>query len=168
MIKDEFDIVEFTDKNERDKLDSKEPPYATMPVCIEKKSTGRTILEYKDCLKSYARSYNPGYALKAGKRTKVFDYNPPIHNCCNFAEEALQACGLAHCFDLGKSSGLDSKAGPDGTVTRLSIGLSGLCVPAIVPFYISKQYPERHLSSSGPIVASASAEQQDQNNDKND
>jgi len=34
------------------------------------------------------------------------------HNCCNFAEEALQACGLEHCYDLGKSSGLDRKNGP--------------------------------------------------------
>jgi len=112
MNKDEFDIVEFTDKNERDKLDNKEPPYATMPICTEKNSTGKTTREYKDCLSRYARSYNPENTLKAGKRTKVFDYNPPTHNCCNFAEEALQACGLAHCFDLGKSSGLDSKAGP--------------------------------------------------------
>ena len=31
---------------------------------------------------------------------KGFEYNPPIHNCCNFAEEAL---------DLGKSTGLDHK-----------------------------------------------------------
>jgi hypothetical protein len=35
-----------------------------------------------------------------------------MHNCCNFAEEALEACGLAHCFDLGKSTGLQHKTGP--------------------------------------------------------
>ncbi len=109
---DDFDIVEFTVKNEREKLDAKEPPYATMPICIEKKATRKTTREYRDCLSRYARSYNPENRLKAGKRTKVFDYNPPTHNCCNFTEEALQACGLAHCFDLGKSSGLDSKTGP--------------------------------------------------------
>jgi hypothetical protein len=63
-------------------------------------------------LSRYAGSYNSENAQKAGKRTKVFDYNPPTHNYCYFAEEALQACGLAHCFDLGKSSGLDSKIGP--------------------------------------------------------
>ena len=112
LSKDQFDIVEFTDKNERAKLDDKEPPYATMPVCIDNKSTRKTTREYKVCLSRYARSYNPEMALKAGKRTKVFDYNPPTHNCCNFAEEALHACGLAHCFDLGKSSGLDSRTGP--------------------------------------------------------
>ncbi len=111
MTKDQFDVVEFTDKNERKKLDGKEPPYATMPICTDKKSARQTTREYRDCLSRYARSYNPENALKSGKRTKVFDYNPPTHNCCNFAEEALQACGLAHCFDLGKSSGLDSKAG---------------------------------------------------------
>jgi len=112
MTKDQFDVVEFTDKNEREKLDGKEPHYATMPICTDKKTARQTTREYRDCLSRYARSYNPENALKAGKRTKVFDYNPPTHNCCNFAEEALQACGLAHCFDLGKSSGLDSKAGP--------------------------------------------------------
>jgi hypothetical protein len=66
----------------------------------------------KDCLRGYAESYNPENALKAGKRTKVFEYDPTTHNCCNFAEEALQACGLAHCFDLGKSTGLNHKTGP--------------------------------------------------------
>ena len=40
---------------------------------------------------------------------KGFEYNPPIHNCCYFAEEALKSCGLVHCFDLGKSTGLDHK-----------------------------------------------------------
>ena len=112
MTKDQFDIVEFTDKNERKKLDNAEPHYATMPICIDKKADRKTTQWYKDCLKSYARSFNPENALKAGKRTKAFEYNPPTHNCCNFAEEALQACGLAHCFDLGKSTGLNSKAGP--------------------------------------------------------
>jgi outer membrane protein OmpA-like peptidoglycan-associated protein len=111
MNKDQFDVVEFTDKNERSKLDDKEPPYATMPICTERKAARKSSQWYKDCLSRYVRSYNPEYAVKAGRRTKVFDYNPPIHNCCNFAEEALQACGLAHCFDLGKSSGLDSKGG---------------------------------------------------------
>jgi outer membrane protein OmpA-like peptidoglycan-associated protein len=111
MNKDQFDVVEFTDKNEREKLDDKEPHYATMPICTENKAARKSSQWYKECLSRYARSYNPENALKAGKRTKVFDYNPPTHNCCNFAEEALQACGLAHCFDLGKSSGLDSKTG---------------------------------------------------------
>ena len=109
---DQFDLVEFNDKNEREKLDDKEPLYATMPICIDKKATKKSTQWYKDCLSRYAGSYNPENALKAGKRTKVFDYNPPTHNCCNFAEEALEACGLAHCFDLGKSAGLDSKTGP--------------------------------------------------------
>jgi outer membrane protein OmpA-like peptidoglycan-associated protein len=109
---DQFDIVEFTDKNERKKLDNSEPNYATMPICTDKKATKKTTQWYKDCLSRYAKSYNPENALKAGKPTKVFDYNPPIHNCCNFAEEALEACGLAHCFDLGKSTGLNSKTGP--------------------------------------------------------
>ncbi|MHB9097430.1 MAG: OmpA family protein [Syntrophales bacterium] len=109
---DQFDVVEFTDKNERNKLDDLEPRYATMPMCIDKKATMKTSQWYKDCLSRYARSYNPENALKAGKPTKVFDYDPPIHNCCNFAEEALEACGLAHCFDLGKSTGLNSKTGP--------------------------------------------------------
>jgi outer membrane protein OmpA-like peptidoglycan-associated protein len=112
MPKDQFDVVEFTDKNEREKLDNKEPPYATMPICIDKKSTRKSTKWYQNCLSSYAGSYNPENALKAGKRTKVFDYNPITHNCCNFAEEALKACGLEHCFDLGKSSGLDHKTGP--------------------------------------------------------
>lgn len=110
--KDQFDIVEFTDKKERIKLDDKEPPYATIPICVDKKSARKTTRQYQACLSRYARSYNPENALKAGQRTKVFDYNPPVHNCCNFAEEVLEACGLAHCFDLGKSSGLDSKTGP--------------------------------------------------------
>jgi hypothetical protein len=109
---DQMDIVEFTDKSEREKLDNKEPPYATMPICIDKKSTRKTTQWYKDCLSSYAEGYNPENALKAGKRTKVFDYNPATHNCCNFAEEALKACGLVHCFDLGKSTGLNHKTGP--------------------------------------------------------
>jgi outer membrane protein OmpA-like peptidoglycan-associated protein len=112
VTKDQFDLVEVTDENERKKLDNLEPHYATMPICIAKKSTRKTPQWYKDCLGRYARSYNPENALKAGKPTKVFDYNPPTHNCCNFAEEALEACGLAHCFDLGKSAGLHSKTGP--------------------------------------------------------
>jgi outer membrane protein OmpA-like peptidoglycan-associated protein len=112
VTKDQFDVVEFTDKNERAKLDNKEPHYATMPICTDKKATKKSTQWYKDCLSRYAGSYNPENSLKAGKPTKVFDYNPPIHNCCNFAEEALKACGLAHCFDLGKSAGLDSKTGP--------------------------------------------------------
>jgi outer membrane protein OmpA-like peptidoglycan-associated protein len=112
VTKDQFDIVEFTDKIEREKLDNKEPHYATMPICIDKKATRKTTQWYKDCLSRYARSFNPENAQKDGKRTKVFDYNPPTHNCCNFAEEALKACGLEHCFDLGKSAGLNSKAGP--------------------------------------------------------
>jgi outer membrane protein OmpA-like peptidoglycan-associated protein len=112
VTKDQFDVVEFTDKNERAKLDNKEPHYATMPICTNKKATKKTTQWYKDCLSQYARSYNPENELKAGKRTKVFEYNPPTHNCCNFAEEALKYCGLAHCFDLGKSAGLNSKAGP--------------------------------------------------------
>jgi len=109
---DQFDVVEFNNKVEREKLDKKEPHYATMPICIEKRAVRKSIQWYKECLSRYAGSYNPENALKAGKPTKVFDYNPPTHNCCNFAEEALQACGLAHCFDLGRSSGLDSKTGP--------------------------------------------------------
>ena len=112
VTKDQFDVVEFTDKNEREKLDHFEPHYATMPICIDKKATKKTTQWYKDCLSRYARSYNPDNALKAGKPTKVFEYNPPLNNCCNFAEEALEACGLAHCFDLGKSTGLHRKAGP--------------------------------------------------------
>ena len=112
VTKDQFDVVEFTDKNERKKLDHSEPHYATMPICIDKKATRKTTQWYKDCLSRYARSYNPENALKAGKPTKVFEYNPPIHNCCNFAEEALEACGLAHCFDLGKSTGFNHKTGP--------------------------------------------------------
>jgi outer membrane protein OmpA-like peptidoglycan-associated protein len=109
---DQFDLVEFTDENERIKLDNFEPHYATMPICIDKNATRKTTPWYKDCLSRYAGSYNPENALKAGKPTKVFEYNPPIHNCCNFAEEALEACGLAHCFDLGKSTGLNHKTGP--------------------------------------------------------
>ncbi|MBN1665383.1 MAG: OmpA family protein [Deltaproteobacteria bacterium] len=111
MTIDQFDIVEFNDKNEREKLDNKEPHYATMPICTDKKAPRKSTQWYQDCLSRYAESYSPEKALKAGKRTKVFDYNPPTHNCCNFAEEALEACGLAHCFDLGKSAGLDSKTG---------------------------------------------------------
>ncbi len=112
VTKNQFDFVEFTDKNERIKLDSSEPHYATMPICIDKEGPKKTTQWYKDCLSRYARSYNPENALKAGKPTKVFEYNPPTHNCCNFAEEALDACGLAHCFDLGKSTGLNHKTGP--------------------------------------------------------
>jgi len=112
VTKDQFDLVEFTDKNEREKLDNKEPHYATMPICIDKKAVKKSTQWYKDCLSRYAGSYKPENALKAGKPTKVFDYNPALHNCCNFAEEALKACGLAHCFDLGKSTGLDNKTGP--------------------------------------------------------
>jgi outer membrane protein OmpA-like peptidoglycan-associated protein len=112
MIKDQMDIVEFTDKNERAKLDSKGPNYATMPICIDNKAARKSTQWYQDCLRSYAGSYNPENALKAGKRTKVFEYEPVTHNCCNFAEEALKACGLAHCFDFGKSTGLDHKTGP--------------------------------------------------------
>ena len=112
MIKDQMDVVEFTDKNERAKLDSKGPNYATMPICIDNKAARKTTQWYKDCLSSYAGSYNPENALKAGKRTKVFEYEPVTHNCCNFAEEALKACGLEHCFDLERSTGLDHKIGP--------------------------------------------------------
>jgi hypothetical protein len=83
-----------------------------MPICIDPKATKQTPQWYKDCLNRHAKSYNPENALKAGNRAKIFDYNPIIHNCCNFAEEALEACGLAHCFDLGKSTGLNSKTGP--------------------------------------------------------
>jgi outer membrane protein OmpA-like peptidoglycan-associated protein len=109
---DQFDIVEFVDKNERMKLDSLEPNYATMPICIDGNATKKATQWYKDCLSRYVRSYNPENVLKSGDRSKVFDYNPSTHNCCNFAEEALEACGLAHCFDLGKSTGLNSKTGP--------------------------------------------------------
>ncbi len=109
---DQFDVVEFTDKSEREKLDNKEPHYATMPICTDKEATKKSTQWYKDCLSRYARSYNPENTRKAGKRTKAFNYNPPTHNCCNFAEEALEACGLAHCFDLGKSAGIYSKTGP--------------------------------------------------------
>jgi hypothetical protein len=112
VTKDQFDIVEFTDKNERGKLDNAEPHYATMPLCLDKKSDRKSTGWYKDCLSRYAGSYNPENALKAGKRTKVFEYNPPLHNCCNFAEEALKACGLVRCFDLGKSAGFLHKTGP--------------------------------------------------------
>jgi hypothetical protein len=112
VIKDRFDIVDFTDKNERAKLDSKGPNYATMPICIDNKAARKSTQWYQDCLRSYAGSYNPENELKAGKRTKVFEYEPVTHICCNFDEEALQACGLAHCFDLGKSTGLDHKTGP--------------------------------------------------------
>lgn len=111
-IKDQMDVVEFSDKDERQKLDHQEPPYATMPICVEKQSAVKSTRWYRDCLSGYAGSYNPGHSLKAGKRTKVFEYNPVTRNCCNFAEEALKACGLAHCFDLGKSTGLDHKPGP--------------------------------------------------------
>jgi len=109
---DQFDIVEFNDKNERGKLDKAEPHYATMPICLDEKAGRKTAKWYKDCLNRYAGSYNPENAVQAGKRTKSFSYDPVIHNCCNFAEEALQACGLAHCFDLGKSAGLNHKTGP--------------------------------------------------------
>jgi hypothetical protein len=109
---DQMDIVEFSDKNERGKLDDKEPHYATMPICTSKTSVRKSAQWYKDCLSRYAESFNPKEALKRGQPAKEFAYNPPTHNCCNFAEEALQACGLEHCFDLGKSSGLDSKIGP--------------------------------------------------------
>lgn len=112
VTRDQFDIVEFNEKNEREKLDHKEPHYATMPICTDKKATKKSTRWYQDCLSRYAGSYNPDHALKAGKRTKAFDYNPVIHNCCNFAEEALNACGLAHCLDLGKSAGLHHKTGP--------------------------------------------------------
>jgi len=112
MTNDRFDIVEFTDRKEREKLDDKEPLYATMPICTDKKSTRKSTQWYQDCLRSYVGSYNPENALKSGKRTKVFKYDPVIHNCCNFTEEALKACGLAHCFDFGKSTGLDHKTGP--------------------------------------------------------
>jgi outer membrane protein OmpA-like peptidoglycan-associated protein len=112
VTKDQFDVVEFADKNEREKLDRFAPHSATMPVCIDKKSTRKTTRWYKDCLRRYAGSYNPQKALKAGHRTKVFEYDPVMHNCCNFAEEALESCGLAHCFDLGKSTGLRHKTGP--------------------------------------------------------
>ncbi|GAB6269535.1 MAG: hypothetical protein STSR0002_22770 [Smithella sp.] len=112
MIRDQMDIVEFSDKNERAKLDSKGLNYATMPICIDNKSTRKTTQWYQDCLRRYAGSYNPENTLKAGKRTKVFEYNPVTHNCCNFVEEALQACGLEHCFDLGKSTSLYHETGP--------------------------------------------------------
>ena len=111
VTEEQFDLVEFADNEERSKLDNPEPHYATMPVCIEAKATPKTPQWYKECLSRYARSYNPENALKAGNRAKVFDYNPIIHNCCNFAEDALAACGLAHCFDLGRSAGLNSKTG---------------------------------------------------------
>jgi len=107
----QFDVVEFTDKDERTKLDNLEPHYATMPICIGKRATRKTTQWYKDCLRQYARSYNPENGRKVGNQPKVFDYSPTIHNCCNFAEEALEACGLANCFDLGKSTGLHHKTG---------------------------------------------------------
>lgn len=75
MIRDQMDIVEFSDKNERAKLDSKGLNYATMPICIDNKSTRKTTQWYQDCLRRYAGSYNPENTLKAGKRTKVFEYN---------------------------------------------------------------------------------------------
>ena len=90
---------------------NKEPLYATMPICTEKKATRKSTQWYQDCLRSYAGNYNPENALKAGKRSKVFEYEPVTHNCCNFVEEALKACGLEHCFDLGRSTGLDHKTG---------------------------------------------------------
>jgi outer membrane protein OmpA-like peptidoglycan-associated protein len=112
VTEEQFDLVEFTDKDERSKLDKSEPHYATMPICIDQRATKKTPQWYKDCLSRHARSYNHENSLKTGNRAKVFDYNPIFHNCCNFAEDALEACGLAHCFDLGKSTGLNSKTGP--------------------------------------------------------
>jgi L-ascorbate metabolism protein UlaG (beta-lactamase superfamily)/outer membrane protein OmpA-like peptidoglycan-associated protein len=112
MTTDRFDIVEFTDQNERAKLDSKGRNYASMPICIKNKASRKTPQWYRNCLRRYAASYNPANTLKAGKRTKIFEYNPVTHNCCNFAEEALQACGLEHCFDLGKSTSLYHETGP--------------------------------------------------------
>ena len=52
VTEDQFDVVEFTDKNERKKLDNSEPHYATMPICIDKKATKKTTQWYQDCLKS--------------------------------------------------------------------------------------------------------------------
>ncbi|MDD5167312.1 MAG: OmpA family protein [Syntrophales bacterium] len=112
MTEDQFDVVEFTDKNERKKLDKLEPNYAAIPICIGKKAAKETTQWYRDCLSRYAGGYNPENALRNGNQTRVFDYNPVIHNCCNFVEEALEACGLAHCFDLGKSTGLNHETGP--------------------------------------------------------
>ena len=63
---DQFDLVEFNDKNEREKLNDKEPLYATMPICTDEKATKKSTQWYKDCLSSYAGSYNPENALKAG------------------------------------------------------------------------------------------------------
>jgi hypothetical protein len=83
-----------------------------MPICIKNKASRKTPQWYQDCLRRYAASYNPENELKTGKRTKVFEYNPVTHNCCNFVEEALQACGLEHCFDLGKSTSLYHETGP--------------------------------------------------------
>jgi hypothetical protein len=67
------------------------------------------------CLSRYAGSYNLENAQRAGKRTKVFYYNPPTHNCCNFAEEALQACGLAH-FLFGEKQRPGQQNRPLGTI----------------------------------------------------
>jgi hypothetical protein len=82
------------------------------PFALTKKPPGNQPIWYKDYLIRYAGSYNPENALKDGNRTKAFYYDPPMHNCCNFAEEALEACGSAHCFDLGKSTGIQHKTGP--------------------------------------------------------
>ena len=114
ITEERFDIVEFTDRSERSKLDRSEPNYAAMPICIDNKAPKKTPRWYRNCLSRYARSYNPQQATTTGKSTKVFDYNPILHNCCNFAEEALEACGLAHCFDLGKSTGLNRRTAPMG------------------------------------------------------
>jgi len=112
MTEERFDIVEFEDKNERKKLDDLEPNYAAMPICIGKKADRKSTQEYRDCLRRYAESYNPENTQKNGEPAKAFEYNPITRNCCNFAEEALEACGLAPCFDLGKSTGLHHKTGP--------------------------------------------------------
>ena len=111
LMGDQGDLVEFPDSNERQKLDKLEPHYATMPVCTDNKAARESVQWYKDCLGRYVGSYSPENASASGQAPKVYNYNLMNHNCFNFAEEALEACGLAHCFNLGKSSGFNKRTG---------------------------------------------------------
>jgi hypothetical protein len=66
VTEEQFDLVEFTDNDERTKLDNSEPHYATMPICINPKANKQTPQWYKDCLNRHDRSYNPENAQKMG------------------------------------------------------------------------------------------------------
>lgn len=103
--KPNFDVVEFYNENNRALLDKIVPPTGDDPVCVKPGTKRLEVSEYRKCFQEYVRAYpskHPGEIRK---------YLPMQSNCCHFAEELLDACGLTTCFTLPKRASPFHKKG---------------------------------------------------------